>query len=86
MEIKFNPETEKAELKRMMKATDAYIALWEIAQQVFRPARKHGYSQPNIQKLLDETDEAGYELVGELEQLFYQLLEDKQIDIHLDLE
>lgn len=32
-------------------------ALWEVGQEVFRPARKHGYSDPRIQSLIEKLDE-----------------------------
>lgn len=64
---------------RAIKAPDAYAALWDIAQEVFRPARKHGYSDPDLNKLLksDDVEEA----ISLLEKRFYQILEDKGIDL-----
>ena len=32
-------------------------ALWDVSQEVFRPARKHGYSDPRIQQLLEMLNE-----------------------------
>lgn len=39
---------QKKELKRCLKAVDYLLALQEIQQEIFRPARKHGYSNENI--------------------------------------
>lgn len=71
-----------------------HSALWDIAQQVFRPARKHGYANLDIQKLLDKTDEvkvsvdgseeiygAGTEIVSQLEKMFYEILEEYNISL-----
>ena len=38
-----DPE-DKANFKKAANANEAYLALWSIAQEIFRPARKHGYS------------------------------------------
>lgn len=69
-------------LKRMLGADAAFSALWDIGQEVFRPARKHGYPDQETQQLLDlcntlETSEgygAGSELVSLLERKFYEIL------------
>jgi hypothetical protein len=74
--------------KRAVNATNAYIALFNIANEVFRPARKHGYPEGKINKLLDECGETeeghsrGVELIGELETKFYEILEDNGIDLN----
>lgn len=83
-------------MKRSIKATDAYLALYDVAMEVFRPARKHGYNDPKITKALEEcgetVDENGFpsygngeELIGLLETKFYDILNEKGINIHEDL-
>lgn len=94
--IEFNLPEEQEEFDTAVKAADLKAALWEIAQQVFRPARKHGYSDGRIQELLEKADtlrvpnengEAGYEpevgteLVSQLEKLFYSILEEYNIEL-----
>ena len=82
--------------KRSVKSLDAFIALHDIAMEVFRPARKHGYSDPNIQKALDncgeEVDENGFssyghgeELISLLETKFYDILNERGINLDEDL-
>lgn len=59
---------------------NAKCALQDIAQLVFRPARKHGYEDSNINKLLEDTDQ-GRELVSALESLFYHIINDNNVDL-----
>jgi len=40
-----------------VKGADAHLALWEISESIFRPARKHGYPDQNIQNLLTNLDD-----------------------------
>lgn len=70
-------EDDKKALKRMLNADAAHEALHEIAQRVFRPNRKHGYDQ-DIEKLRDDK---GFDLVDKLEDLFYEILEEKGVNV-----
>ena len=86
--LSFNLPEERDEFETAVNAGKYKAALWEISQRVFRPARKHGYSNPHIQKLLDtaDTDDmyevaVGTELVSELEKLFYEILQEEGIEI-----
>lgn len=87
---------QRAEFKRTMNATSAYIALWEVAQEIFRPHRKHGYDE-KMEKLLEACGTFpdpeyggeccnGSEVISELEDRFYKILENNKINIHEDLE
>lgn len=94
--LSFNLPEERDEFETAVNAAKYQAALWEISQQVFRPARKHGYSNMRIQTLLDTTDSVkvpamdgytedmvggGTELIGELEKLFYQILQEEGIEL-----
>lgn len=94
--IHFNLPEEMQEFHDAVHAADYKLALWEIAQEIFRPARKHGYADAAIQKILDKTDEAvvvadvggimyevgaGSELVNMLERKFYEILREKGIEL-----
>lgn len=94
--ISFNLPEEQEEFELAIKAGKYRAALWEIGQQVFRPARKHGYSNVRIQSLLDTMDSVkvpsldgytedevggGTELVSELEKLFYQILQEEGVEL-----
>lgn len=56
----------------------------QITQQVFRPARKHGYHNYKIQQLLEKCGDAGYELVGLLEETYLDILREEEIMDLLD--
>lgn len=94
--LSFNLPEEQEEFRTACDAGKYKYVLWEIAQQVFRPARKHGYCDNSLQELLDKVDEitvpahegdivyetgAGTELVSRLEKLFYQILEEEGIKL-----
>lgn len=52
----FNLPDEQQEFDAATKGAAAKGALWDIAQEVFRPARKHGYPNGQIQKILEALD------------------------------
>lgn len=80
LEFDLEDVEDERSLKRALKANDYELALYEMQQKVFRPARKHGYGDASIQKILDENP-ACAELVEKLEQLFYDILEDYEINL-----
>ena len=86
--IKFNLPEEQEEHKHAMEGSTYHLALWEIANEVFRPARKHGYSDPKIQRMIDWLDERGSEennateLISLLESRFYEILNERSISIN----
>lgn len=69
---------DKRESLRVLKANEAFNALFEIQQQVFRPARKHGYPQAQHHPLLDveKWSDETYEVVGKLEELYLEVVGD----------
>jgi len=79
----------EGKLKRMLNADNAYQALNEIREEVFRPARKHGFSDSDLNKLLElantvSTPEgygAGSTLIEMLETIFYGILGDNRVDL-----
>jgi len=60
------------------KAMDYKLALQEVHTEVFRPARKHGYSNPKIQDLLTDS---GEDLIYELEQLFFKIINEHNVSM-----
>ena len=54
--LKFTLPEEASEFKQAVKGVDAHLALFVIAQEIFRPARKHGYHDRSIQILLEKLD------------------------------
>lgn len=77
---------------RATKATDAYLALLDISNEVFRPARKHGYPGDCISNLIDQCptikdDEGhevnvGQEIIHQLEVMFSDILDSRGIDFN----
>ena len=81
----------KLEFKRATKVINAYIALWEFANEVLRPIRKYGaHGDDCINELLKKCtagdDSHGVELVEKLEEKFYEILEEHDINLSEDIE
>lgn len=73
---------EEVKFKRAVAAPDLALALWDISQQVFRPARKHGYADSDLQTQLNgDHGEAIEEFVGLLEAKFYSILNEYSINL-----
>jgi hypothetical protein len=70
----------KEEAERALRAEDVYAALDNIVNEVFRPARKHGYIEADLQKLLDE-NEAVHTVIGRLEEKFFDILREYNITL-----
>lgn len=70
----------------MLKAQAAHDVLREVRQQIFRPARKHGYSDIALNKLIEGSDELedGYNrassVISILEDKFNEILKDYSVD------
>lgn len=88
--LEFNLPEEQEKFETAVKALDYRIALWDIAQEIFRPARKHGYADERVQKLLQTIDECvstgmedgqGTDLIGLLEEKFYEILRERNIEL-----
>lgn len=72
--LRFKLPEEREEFDTAVRAGAMATAIWETGQEVFRPARKHGYSDPTIAALLEKCGDFGTELVSALEQKFYEIL------------
>lgn len=81
LEFDLSDHHEKQEHRRAVNNLDAYLSLWDIAQEIFRPHRKHGYPNSELQKLLDSNEAVG-EAIGILETQFYEIL--KHYGVNLD--
>jgi hypothetical protein len=77
LEYEIETADDEKSAKRALSADNVYCALWDIRQQIFRPARKHGYSDRSIAALFDE--EKHGELIGALESKFYEILTGHEI-------
>ena len=61
--------------------SDLRQALWDISQELFRPARKHGYPDPALQELLEKKDSQGAEIIALLEEKFFEILRDRNVEL-----
>lgn len=76
-------------LRRAVNSDRYLSALNDVAAEVFRPVRKHGYSDNTIQDLvnliddieIDGVDGLGSKLIGLLEEKFYTLIKENGVDI-----
>lgn len=75
--LEYNLPEEDEEFQRALKAIDMHLALWDIANDVFRPARKYGYDDEELNNLAKGNEQ----LIGLLEQKFYAILEERGISL-----
>lgn len=78
MTFKF-PE-DKEELHHAQRGRDYYLALIEVLQECFAPARKDGYKDQNINRLLEDMRE-GEQLIQLLEHKFWDIMTRHGIEI-----
>jgi hypothetical protein len=55
--LTFDLPEEQEEFDLASNAGRYRTSLWEVSQEIFRPARKHGYRQGEIATLLDQLDQ-----------------------------
>jgi len=83
--LHFKLPEEKVEFNNATKANEMKGLLFEISQEIFRPARKHGYSDPRMKKFLDKSGQLNPEIadaIGVLEEMFYELAGESGVNIH----
>ena len=78
--LEFNLPEENEEFKLALKGTSMSIALSDIANEIFRPARKHGYSDKALSDLIEKNPDAE-EIIGMLETKFFEILQENEITI-----
>lgn len=80
LEFDLDCPEDRMQHKRAIDASDLSHFLWVIEQDVFRPARKHGYSDGVIGRRLNELleqDGAVSEAISLLESLYFEKKEGK---------
>jgi hypothetical protein len=77
--LEFNLPEEREEFETAVKAGKYSAAIDEIGNEVFRPARKHGYGTKEIQDLIDKNPEDATELISLLEDKFYEILRSYEV-------
>lgn len=77
----FNLPEDAFDYKHAAKGYDYYLALRETADDIFRPARKHGYGNKAIQDCIEKLGDGAEELIGLLENEFFEILSDLGINL-----
>lgn len=54
--LEFNLPEEQEEFQNAIQAGKMSSAFWDIGNDLFRPARKHGYPDARIQSLVEKLD------------------------------
>jgi len=86
-QLKFDLEDfyDRKKLNRCLDVDKVYCSLDEIGNEVFRPARKHGYHEKKINDLFNKInelcDDGATELISLLEQKFYLILKENKVDM-----
>ncbi len=80
----FKMPEDSDELKVAQKGGAYLSALQDIAEELFRPARKHGYPNQTICDALKKCEiggeeGAGEDLIGLLEQEFFEILRSHEV-------
>ncbi len=76
--LEFNLPEDRSDFEIHNKSTDMYCALTMIREKIFRPIRKHGYSNPELQKLSENEDVRKFMELLETE--YNQLLKQNEVD------
>lgn len=78
--LEFNLPDDQADFDKASRASDYFWALCEIEMDIFRPARKHGYSDARLKEMFEQNEEFSCELVGLLEDKFRSILNEREIN------
>lgn len=78
--LEFDLTEEHEEFRDCMQAGKMSGALSEIGNQVFRPARKHGFSDAALNALIEKNEDAE-EIIGMLESKFYEILKEYGVEL-----
>lgn len=76
IELDLSDENDLAKYECIKQADGMSLALFDIANDVFRPHRKHGYSDVDI-KLTDDVVDA----IGKLEEMFWKIVNERGVEI-----
>ena len=68
-------------IKAVLKVNNYQIALMDIANNIFRPIRKHGYENKVINELCNNCGVSSVVLIGALEEMFYEILNENGLDM-----
>ena len=75
--LEFSSNEEEAVIAAI-HAPNLAIALGRIRDEVFRPARKHGYPDQSLEELLEDNP-GSYDIIEKLEQKFSSILAEEGV-------
>jgi len=83
LSFRFRDEADLPEVRRIINSTEAYLALFAVDQEIFRPFFKHGYSNPKITEAIGkiDNDEALSDLMYSLREEFHSILDREGINL-----
>lgn len=82
--------TDEQDVLDAITALKLRAALSDVREKIFRPARKHGYSNNRVKTVLDkiaanrvseDDEDTGEQLIYELEQVFNEILNHYNIEV-----
>lgn len=79
--LTFNLPEDDIDFVMASRGNYCFMALDRVVNEVFRPARKHGYGDIMIQQIIDKVGDDAINLIGLLEQKFWHILADEKIDL-----
>ena len=79
--LTFNLPDDEESFNYAVKGAEAHFALSDVRDEIFRPARKHGYGDLQINALMDKLGDDAVTLIGHLEDRFGAILFDHNIDL-----
>jgi len=82
--LHFNLPEEQNEFEDAVALGKMKAVLWDISQEIFRPARKHGYADHRMKKFVDENGDLKddvAEAIGVLEEMFYDFIREYNVSI-----
>ena len=86
LEFDLDEPFDRSAFRRANAATDVYIALHAISNEVFRPHRKHGYNDRVLNDLIEnrgeEVGSAVLDAIEVLEGMFFEILQRYNIDMN----
>ena len=78
--LTFTLPEEQEEFNYASKGHAAFVVLAELGNKLFRPARKHGYDNAQINELIDKIGDDAITLIGLLEDRFVDIVSNSNID------
>lgn len=71
--LKFNLPEESEDFELALKGASTHYKLEEVWDRVFRPYRKHGYGDPEINKIIEDNPEVADKIIEYLIGLYLEV-------------